>query len=164
MTFNPDRLIATPGKPAETDPFEVAFGYGRRSVSLLCDIRSLATTRMLTLFSPFPSLLPLTAHAQAHNSRSPSCSSSPRPCSPCSISKRWSSTASSRSPRTPSAAASLCTFPFPFFPFTEPAPHVSLLNSNFCMIYRRPQPFKSVLKLRSSKAESLVRSLDLPEY
>ena len=32
------------------------------------------------------------------------------------------------------------------------------------MIYRRPQPFKSVLKLRSSKAESLVRSLDLPEY
>jgi hypothetical protein len=51
-----------------------------------------------------------------------------------------------------------------FLPFTDPAPHVSLLNSNFCMIYRRPQPFKSVLKLRSSKAESLVRSLDLPEY
>jgi cytochrome P450 len=53
MTFNPDRLIAKPGKPAETDPFEVAFGYGRRWVASLCDIRSRAT-RMLTLFSPFP--------------------------------------------------------------------------------------------------------------
>ena len=30
MTFNPDRLIAQPGKPAEPDPFDVAFGYGRR--------------------------------------------------------------------------------------------------------------------------------------
>jgi hypothetical protein len=30
MTFNPDRLIDQPGKPAEPDPFEVAFGYGRR--------------------------------------------------------------------------------------------------------------------------------------
>jgi hypothetical protein len=32
------------------------------------------------------------------------------------------------------------------------------------MIYRRPKPFQSQLKPRSSKAESLVRSLDLPEY
>ncbi|KAI0291850.1 cytochrome P450 [Russula brevipes] len=31
MTFNPDRLIAQPGKPAEPDPFDVAFGYGRRA-------------------------------------------------------------------------------------------------------------------------------------
>ncbi|KAH9986094.1 cytochrome P450 [Russula compacta] len=31
MTFNPDRLVAQPGKPAEPDPFEVAFGYGRRA-------------------------------------------------------------------------------------------------------------------------------------
>jgi hypothetical protein len=30
MTFNPDRLIAKPGKPAEPDPFDFAFGYGRR--------------------------------------------------------------------------------------------------------------------------------------
>jgi len=30
MTFTPDRLIAQPGKPAETDPFDYAFGYGRR--------------------------------------------------------------------------------------------------------------------------------------
>ena len=30
MTFNPDRLISRPGKPAEPDPFDVAFGYGRR--------------------------------------------------------------------------------------------------------------------------------------
>jgi cytochrome P450 len=30
MTFNPDRLIAQPGNPAEPDPFDVAFGYGRR--------------------------------------------------------------------------------------------------------------------------------------
>jgi cytochrome P450 len=30
MTFNPDRLIAQPGKPAEPDPFDFAFGYGRR--------------------------------------------------------------------------------------------------------------------------------------
>ena len=30
MTFNPDRLIPQPGKPAETDPFDYAFGYGRR--------------------------------------------------------------------------------------------------------------------------------------
>jgi hypothetical protein len=30
MTFNPDRLIAQPGKPAVPDPFDVAFGYGRR--------------------------------------------------------------------------------------------------------------------------------------
>ncbi|KAH9162720.1 cytochrome P450 [Lactarius sanguifluus] len=31
MVFNPDRLIAQPGKPAEPDPFDVAFGYGRRA-------------------------------------------------------------------------------------------------------------------------------------
>ncbi|KAH9990147.1 cytochrome P450 [Russula vinacea] len=31
MTFNPDRLIAQPGKPAEPDPFDFAFGYGRRA-------------------------------------------------------------------------------------------------------------------------------------
>ena len=31
--FNPDRLISSPGKPAQRDPFEVSFGYGRRSVS-----------------------------------------------------------------------------------------------------------------------------------
>jgi cytochrome P450 len=30
MNFNPDRLIAQPGKPAEPDPFDFAFGYGRR--------------------------------------------------------------------------------------------------------------------------------------
>ncbi len=30
MVFNPDCLVAQPGKPAETDPFDVAFGYGRR--------------------------------------------------------------------------------------------------------------------------------------
>jgi hypothetical protein len=30
--------------------------------------------------------------------------------------------------------------------------------------YRRPNPFQSVLKPRSAKAESLIRSLDLPEY
>lgn len=30
MTFNPDRLISQPGKPAEPDPFDFAFGYGRR--------------------------------------------------------------------------------------------------------------------------------------
>ncbi len=29
ITFSPDRLIAKPSKPAETDPFDVAFGYGR---------------------------------------------------------------------------------------------------------------------------------------
>ncbi|KAH9041234.1 cytochrome P450 [Lactarius pseudohatsudake] len=31
MVFNPDRLIARPGKPAEPDPFNFAFGYGRRA-------------------------------------------------------------------------------------------------------------------------------------
>lgn len=30
MVFNPDRLIAQPGKAAEPDPFNFAFGYGRR--------------------------------------------------------------------------------------------------------------------------------------
>ncbi|KAI0260107.1 cytochrome P450 [Gloeopeniophorella convolvens] len=30
-TFNPDRLIAQPGKAAEPDPFDFAFGYGRRA-------------------------------------------------------------------------------------------------------------------------------------
>jgi hypothetical protein len=30
MNFNPDRLIAQPDKPAEPDPFDFAFGYGRR--------------------------------------------------------------------------------------------------------------------------------------
>jgi hypothetical protein len=30
MMFNPDRLIVQPGKPAEADPFDVVFGYGRR--------------------------------------------------------------------------------------------------------------------------------------
>jgi len=30
MEFNPDRLVAKPGKPAEPDPFTFAFGYGRR--------------------------------------------------------------------------------------------------------------------------------------
>ncbi|EIM86814.1 cytochrome P450 [Stereum hirsutum FP-91666 SS1] len=29
--FNPDRLIPSPGKPAEQDPYEMCFGYGRRS-------------------------------------------------------------------------------------------------------------------------------------
>src|SRR6266702_7256684 len=33
MEFNPDRLVAQPGKPAEPDPFNFAFGYGRRGVS-----------------------------------------------------------------------------------------------------------------------------------
>ncbi|KAI9453720.1 cytochrome P450 [Lactarius psammicola] len=31
MVFNPDRLVAQPGKPAEPDPFTFAFGYGRRA-------------------------------------------------------------------------------------------------------------------------------------
>ncbi|KAI0322765.1 cytochrome P450 [Amylostereum chailletii] len=31
MTFNPDRLIATPGKPAQADPYDFCFGYGRRA-------------------------------------------------------------------------------------------------------------------------------------
>ncbi|KAH9056253.1 cytochrome P450 [Lactarius vividus] len=31
MVFNPDRLVAQPGKPAEPDPFNFAFGYGRRA-------------------------------------------------------------------------------------------------------------------------------------
>ncbi|KAI0046723.1 cytochrome P450 [Auriscalpium vulgare] len=31
MTFNPDRLIASPGKPAQMDPYDVCFGYGRRA-------------------------------------------------------------------------------------------------------------------------------------
>jgi len=30
MVFNPDRLIAKPGKPAEPDPYTFAFGFGRR--------------------------------------------------------------------------------------------------------------------------------------
>ncbi|KAH8986095.1 cytochrome P450 [Lactarius akahatsu] len=30
MVFNPDRLVAQPGEPAEPDPFNFAFGYGRR--------------------------------------------------------------------------------------------------------------------------------------
>jgi hypothetical protein len=30
--------------------------------------------------------------------------------------------------------------------------------------HRRPKPFQSVLKPRSAKAESLIRSLDLPDY
>jgi len=30
MKFDPERLIPQPGKPAELDPFEYAFGYGRR--------------------------------------------------------------------------------------------------------------------------------------
>ncbi|KAI9509781.1 cytochrome P450 [Russula earlei] len=30
MEFDPERLIAKPGKPAELDPFGYAFGYGRR--------------------------------------------------------------------------------------------------------------------------------------
>jgi len=40
--------------------------------------------------------------------------------------------------------------PLPFFPFTHPVPRFSLLNSNSCMIYRRPKPLKSALKLRCS--------------
>ncbi|KAI0060742.1 cytochrome P450 [Artomyces pyxidatus] len=31
MKFDPDRLIASPGKPAQMDPFDVCFGYGRRA-------------------------------------------------------------------------------------------------------------------------------------
>jgi len=31
MKFDPERLVAKPGKPAELDPFEYAFGYGRRA-------------------------------------------------------------------------------------------------------------------------------------
>ena len=33
MTFNPDRFIATPGREAERDPRDFAFGFGRRCVS-----------------------------------------------------------------------------------------------------------------------------------
>ncbi|KAH8976375.1 hypothetical protein EDB86DRAFT_2823904, partial [Lactarius hatsudake] len=28
IDFNPDRLVAQPGKPAKPDPFNFAFGYG----------------------------------------------------------------------------------------------------------------------------------------
>jgi hypothetical protein len=45
-------------------------------------------------------------------------------------------------------------------PVINPSP----LNLNVCVTYSRPKPFQSQLKPRSAKAESLVRSLDLPEY
>jgi len=49
--------------------------------------------------------------------------------------------------------------------FLPPIPyHFVLLNVIFCMTDRRPQPFQSMLKPRSAKAESLVRALDLPDY
>ena len=30
MTYNPDRFLGTPSRPAERDPRDFAFGFGRR--------------------------------------------------------------------------------------------------------------------------------------
>jgi len=50
-----------------------------------------------------------------------------------------------------------CVHPL-FSLFVDPSP----LNSNIFMTYRHPKPFQSWLEPHSSKAESLVRLLDLP--
>ena len=41
---------------------------------------------------------------------------------------------------------------------------VRIKTEFFLGFYRRPKPFKSILKPRSAKAEALIRSLDLPDY
>jgi len=53
MVFNPDRLIAQPGKPAEPDPFNFAFGYGRRACpgeQLAQSILFIFTATVLSVF------------------------------------------------------------------------------------------------------------------
>lgn len=45
--FNPDRLIASEGKPAQRDPYEMCFGYGRRS----CPGNQLADSLMFIFIS-----------------------------------------------------------------------------------------------------------------
>ncbi|KAI9453719.1 cytochrome P450 [Lactarius psammicola] len=53
MVFNPDRLIAKPGKPAEPDPFDIAFGYGRRAcpgAQLAQSILFIFAARVLSVF------------------------------------------------------------------------------------------------------------------
>ncbi|KAI0280074.1 cytochrome P450 [Russula brevipes] len=105
MTFNPDRLIAQPGKPAEPDPFDFAFGYGRRA----CPGAQLAQSILFILASTVLSVFDIekvTINGVVQE---------------------------------------------PKHEFTSG-------------VLTHPKPFKSTLKPRSAKAESLVRALDLPDY